>query len=122
MVELTPKEAIRYLERYTKSDFYTPQTRRAHLMAIEALMSKVDKPLTLHELRNMGGQKVYCLDLNTEVKVSAPKVGRITVSYSIPGEWGSCPASGLTLYREKPVEHCAVDDGEKQFAGLVEDD
>lgn len=61
-------------------------------------------PLTMAELRQMHGETVYCLDLNTEVKISAPKVGFITISYAFPGEWGSCKANGLTLYRSRPKE------------------
>ena len=37
MVELTTEEAIKELSRYTDQEFYTPQNREAHRMAIEAL-------------------------------------------------------------------------------------
>ena len=37
MVNLTTEEAIKELSRYTDQEFYTPQNRAAHLMAIEAL-------------------------------------------------------------------------------------
>ena len=37
MVNLTTEEAIKELSRYTNPEFYTPQNREAHRMAIEAL-------------------------------------------------------------------------------------
>ena len=37
MVNLTTEEAIKELSRYTNQEFYTPQNREAHRMAIEAL-------------------------------------------------------------------------------------
>lgn len=37
MVNLTTEEAIKELSRYTDQEFYTPQNRAAHQMAIEAL-------------------------------------------------------------------------------------
>ena len=37
MIQLTTEEAIKELSRYTNQEFYTPQNREAHRMAIEAL-------------------------------------------------------------------------------------
>ena len=37
MVNLTTEEAIKELSRYTDQEFYTPQNREAHRMAIETL-------------------------------------------------------------------------------------
>ena len=37
MVNLTTEEAIKELSRYANQEFYTPQNREAHRMAIEAL-------------------------------------------------------------------------------------
>ena len=37
MITLTTEEAIKELSRYTDQEFYTPQNRAAHQMAIEAL-------------------------------------------------------------------------------------
>lgn len=37
MVNLTTEEAIAELSRYANQEFYTPQNREAHRMAIEAL-------------------------------------------------------------------------------------
>lgn len=57
-------------------------------------------PLTLVELRQMNGQTVYCLDLNEDVEVIAYKKGPIRVT---DDKTIYC-ATGLTLYRKKPVE------------------
>lgn len=62
------------------------------------------KPLTIAELRNMNDQTVYCLELNTVVRVSARKTGWITIHYPLPIEKECCKAHGLTLYRTKPKE------------------
>ena len=61
-------------------------------------------PLTQKELREMDGQTVYCLELNTEVRVSARKTGWITIHYPLPMEKDCCKAHGLTLYRTRPKE------------------
>ena len=77
----------------------------ANEMALQALREQEERenqPLTLAELRQMNGETVYCLDLNADVKVSAPHVGIINISYSIPGEWGVYNAKGMTLYRTRP--------------------
>ena len=37
MITLSTEEAIKELSRYTNQEFYTPQNREAHRMAIEAL-------------------------------------------------------------------------------------
>lgn len=63
-----------------------------------------EQPLTMAELRKMDGQAVYCLELNTEVRVSARKTGWIEVHWPVPVEKECCKAHGLTLYRTKPAE------------------
>lgn len=127
---MTNEEAIKLLSRYD-SEYYTPEHREAHRMAIEALrermeweeckgvslvMAPEDKravieaamamymPITMAELRQMNGETVYCLELNTNVKISAPNVGLIYVTYNIPGKYDTLKAIGLTLYRRKPEE------------------
>lgn len=57
------------------------------------------QPLTMAELRKMNGETVYCLELNTEVQIRAPKHGFIYVSYRFPGVHGEHNAMDLTLYR-----------------------
>ena len=121
MLDITIQEAISHLERYTK-EFYNTHNRRAHQMAIEALREKERQPLTISDLRNMHGKTVYCLDLNAEAKVSAPKVGFIMISYSIQGEWGACKAANLTLYRQRPIQPEMMASADKDMSGLVEDD
>lgn len=121
MLEITIQEAISHLERYTK-EFYNTHNRRAHQMAIDALREKELQPLTISDLRNMQGERVYCLDLNTEVRISAPKVGFIMASYSIQGEWGACKAADLTLYRQRPAQPEMIANADKDISGLVEDD
>lgn len=59
-------------------------------------------PLTLDELRGMDGEPVYCLDLNCEVKICAPRKGLISVLYNLPGISGVNYAREFTLYRRKP--------------------
>ena len=46
MITLTTEEAIKELSRYTDQEFYTPQNREAHRMAIEALERSVWIPVT----------------------------------------------------------------------------
>ena len=55
-------------------------------------------PLTTQELRKMDGERVYCLELNEEVRVSARKTGFIKVM----DDKESYPSIGLTLYRRRP--------------------
>ena len=57
-------------------------------------------PLRLEDLRKMDGQTVYCLDLNTDVTVRAPKVGLIYVS----SDYYVLKANEVTLYQTKPGE------------------
>ena len=121
MLDITIQEAISHLERYTQ-EYYNTHNRRAHQMAIDALREKEHHPLTISELRNMNGEKVYCLDLNTVVKISAPKVGFIMISYSIRGEWGACKAAGLTLYRQRPAQLAMMANADKDMSGLIEDE
>ena len=63
MVEITTEEAIKELSRYTDQEFYTPQNREAHRMAIEALVEKQNRenmnPLTIEELIQMQDQPVW---------------------------------------------------------------
>lgn len=65
---------------------------------------KVAAPLTTQELRGMNDQTVYCLELNTEVRVSARKTGWIEVHWPLPNEKDCCKAHGLTLFRTRPAE------------------
>ena len=77
----------------------------AYSMAIDALRMQEEKkqqPLTMAELRKMDGETVYCLELNTEVRVSARKTGWINIHYPLPNENDCCKALGLTLYRARP--------------------
>ncbi len=55
-------------------------------------------PLTTQELRKMDGERVYCLELNEEVRVSARKTGFIKVM----DDKENYPSIGLTLYRRRP--------------------
>ena len=83
------------------------ETAEALKMAIDALQDqekKEQQPLTMAELRKMDGETVYCLELNTEVKIHARKYGFINVSYKFPGEYGEFKAMGLTLYRARPED------------------
>ena len=128
-MSMTKEEAIKILSKYD-SEYYTPQHREAHRMAIDALRKQMERaeftsiglpmtpeecaaveaamkmhlPITMAELRQMNGETVYCLELNTNVKISAPKVGLIYVTYNIPGKYDTLKAMGLTLYRRKPEE------------------
>ena len=55
-------------------------------------------PLTTQELRKMDGERVYCLELNEEVRVSARKTGLIKVI----DDKENYLSIGLTLYRRRP--------------------
>ena len=55
-------------------------------------------PLTTRELRKMDGERVYCLELNEEVRVSARETGFIKVT----DDKENYPSIGLTLYRRRP--------------------
>ena len=55
-------------------------------------------PLTTQELREMNGEQVFCLEMNEEVRVSAPRKGFIKVT----NDKEVHPAIGLTLYRHRP--------------------
>ena len=93
----------------------TPNLRKdveTYAMALDALRMQEKKeqqpqpqqPLTMAELRKMNGETVYCLELNTMVRVSARKTGWITIHYPLPGEYDCCKALGLTLYRTQPED------------------
>lgn len=76
-------------------------------LALTALQEKAvrdaqPQPLTMAELRSMDGKAVYCLELNTEVRVVTRKTGWITVHWPLPMEKECCKAHGLTLYRRNP--------------------
>lgn len=76
-------------------------------IALQALREQEERekqPLTLADLRKMNKETVYCLDLNADVKVIAPEVGQIFISYNFPGNSGTLYARSLTLYRSKPKE------------------
>lgn len=78
-------------------------------IALQALREQEERekqpqPLTMAELRKMDGETVYCLELNTEVRVSARKTGWINIHYPLPVEKDCCKALGLTLYRTRPKE------------------
>ena len=57
------EQAIKELSRYTNQEFYTPQNREAHRMAIQALLEKQSRenmnPLTIEELIQMQDQPVW---------------------------------------------------------------
>lgn len=55
-------------------------------------------PLMTQELRKMDGERVYCLELNEEVRVSARKTGLIKVI----DDKENYLSIGLTLYRRRP--------------------
>ena len=55
-------------------------------------------PLTTQELRGMNGEQVFCLEMNEEVRVSAPRKGFIKVT----NDKEVHPVIGLTLYRHRP--------------------
>lgn len=83
------------------------EMREAVRAGIDALREKAEReaqphPLTMAELRSMGGNTVYCLELNTEVRVVTRKTGWITVHWPLPMEKECCKAHGLTLYRRNP--------------------
>ena len=99
---MTIMEACRVIKDNRPTSGYT-MLNEALDMALDALWEQEcwdTLPLGLEELRKMDGQKVYCLDLNTEVTVSAAKTGLIYVSnlnYVLK-------ASDVTLYRKRPGE------------------
>lgn len=72
-------------------------------MGVEALRAqqKAEKevPLTQDQLRTMNCEIVYCLELNANVKVLAPRKGFIEISYELPGSRGTFMAKDVTLYR-----------------------
>lgn len=83
------------------------EMREAVRAGIDALREKTERevqpqPLTMAELRSMDGKTVYCLELNTEVRVATRKTGWITVHWPLPMEKECCKAHGLTLYRRNP--------------------
>lgn len=84
------------------------EMREAVRAGVDALTEKEARtmpyPLTMPELRKMDGQTVYCLELNTDVRVAARKTGWITVHWPLLNEKECCKAHGLTLYRSKPEE------------------
>lgn len=92
---------------YAKRNGLTPPNLskdiEAYSMAIDALRmqeKKDQQPLTMAELRKMDGETVYCLELNTEVRVAARNTGWINIHYPID----CCKAHGLTLYRTRPED------------------
>ena len=52
----------------------------------------------MQELRKMNGTQVFCLELNEEVRVAAPRKGFIRVT----SDKENVPVTGLTLYRRRP--------------------
>lgn len=83
------------------------EMREAVRAGIDALQEKAEReaqpqPLTMAELRSMDGKAVYCLELNTEVRVATRRTGWITVHWPLPNEKECCKANGLTLYRRNP--------------------
>ena len=55
-------------------------------------------PLTAQELRKMNGERVFCLEMNEEVQVTAYKKGFIRVTNGKESHL----INGLTLYRRRP--------------------
>ena len=74
------------------------------MAALQKKDSHKQNPLTQDELRKMNGATVYCLELNTEARVSAYKTGWITIHYPLPRETDCCKAKDVTLFRTKPKE------------------
>lgn len=73
----------------------------AALVALDLPSYDTVRQLSLLELRYMNGETVWCLELNTEVKIRAPRFGRIYVYYEIPGESGEIKAEDLTLFTRR---------------------
>ena len=99
---MTRDEAVRAIESNRPRSGYT-MLNEALDMALDALREQECRntlPLGLEELRKMDGQKVYCLDVNTEVTVHAPRMGLIYVSYL----HYILKATDVTLYRTRPGE------------------
>lgn len=61
-----------------------------------------NEPLTQDQLRMMNCEIVYCLELNTNVKVLAPGRGFIEIYYELPCSRGTLKAKDVTLYRTNP--------------------
>lgn len=101
------KQTVEFAKRKGLTPPNLSKDIEAYAMAIDALQmqeEKAQQPLTMAELRNMNGETVYCLELNTEVRVSARKTGWITIHYPLPSENDCCKALGLTLYRTRPED------------------
>lgn len=104
------KQTVDYAKRNGLTPPNLSKDIEAYAMAIDALRMQEKKdqnpqqPLTMAELRKMNGETVYCLELNTMVRVSARKTGWITIHYPLPGEYDCCKALGLTLYRTQPED------------------
>lgn len=67
---MTNEKAIKTIESRTFWDYIDPELRKALDMAITALYalqeSGKNDPLTLDELRQMDGQRVYCVSFITQ--------------------------------------------------------
>lgn len=99
---MTREEAFHAIQDNRPQSGYTV-LNEALDMALDALWEQEGRdtlPLRLENLRKMDGQTVYCLDLNTDVKVRAPEVGLIYVS----SDNYVLKANEVTLYRTKPGE------------------
>lgn len=106
---MTIDEAIKILQGcYATMDTYgflddMIKRNEAIRMAINALCAQQetekDKPLTQRQLRAMNDKMVYCLELNTNVRVITSKEGLVDIYYEIPGSCGTFHAMNVTLYR-----------------------
>ena len=89
---ITTERAIKNLKRYD-TEFYTPENRMAHRMAVEALKEQEErnnpKPLTREELMEMGCEPVYVVNKYNgarfwDVLRSVTDYGVIINSFLIP--------------------------------------
>lgn len=106
MLMMTAEEAIRRIEDHIRVHGIG---ERPHIRIAEALYMAIDaleeykgtekpRPFTQEELREMDGRKVYCVELNANVKISAYRTGFIHVAYKSGSSEMMERAMNLTLY------------------------
>lgn len=132
-MSMTNEEAIKILTHYT-SEYYTPQHREAHRMAIAALREKQErenpKPLTIEELRQMDQQPVYVVPANPTETAGCEWCVMWNDEACIPSyEAWAWPIKDYgktwTAYRHKPVDAtkpASMADEAKQHSGLIDED
>lgn len=76
MITLSTEEAIKELSRYTNQEFYTPQNREAHRMAIEALERSRWIPVTERMPENEVDVLVLCEHRIYRVTEPGYKIGK----------------------------------------------